>query len=392
LNQLDHWLLPDGVEDLLPTTAAKLELARQNLLSLFSRWGYDYVMPPKLEFIDSLLTGTGKDLDLQTVKVIDQISGRLMGLPADITPQVARMDAHSIGGEGVSRLCYAGSVVRARPKGFVGSRTPIKVGAELFGDAEPESDLEIVSLMVGSLAALGLLDVQLELGDVSLFRTLIEKAQLDEDTRDEIFALIQKKANHALAQATQRNIDDPGLANTINRLPLLCGDLSVLDEASELFVGHSDLLDGVERLRQLSRGLLNRYPNLRISIDLSELRGFNYHTGTVFSAYDAGSGQLVARGGRYDNVGELFGRSRPATGFDIEISTLVDLLPEPDTGAWVVVNRSQGADQSQQTLALWTKIESLRAEGYRVIEGEPPVGIEGYQLVLDANEWVLKAL
>jgi len=315
-----------------------------------------------------------------------------MGLPADITPQVARMDAHSIGGEGVSRLCYAGSVVRARPEGFVGSRTPIKVGAELFGDAEPKSDLEIVSLMVGSLAALGLLDVQLELGDVSLFRTLIEKAQLDEDTRDEIFALIQKKANHALAQATQRNIDDPGLANTINRLPLLCGDLSVLDEASELFVGHSDLLDGVERLRQLSRGLLNRYPNLRISIDLSELRGFNYHTGAVFSAYDAGSGQLVARGGRYDNVGELFGRSRPATGFDIEISTLVDLLPEPDTGAWVVVNRSQGADQSQQTLALWTKIESLRAEGYRVIEGEPPVGIEGYQLVLDANEWVLKAL
>jgi len=190
LNQLDHWLLPDGVEDLLPSTAAKLELARQNLLSLFSRWGYDYVMPPKLEFIDSLLTGTGKDLDLQTVKVIDQISGRLMGLPADITPQVARMDAHSIGGEGVSRLCYAGSVVRARPEGFVGSRTPIKVGAELFGDAEPKSDLEIVSLMVGSLLALGLSDVQLELGDVSLFRTLIDKAQLDEDTRDEIFALI----------------------------------------------------------------------------------------------------------------------------------------------------------------------------------------------------------
>lgn len=392
MNQLDHWLLPDGVEDLLPTTAAKLELARQSLLSLFSRWGYDYVMPPKLEFIDSLLTGTGKDLDLQTVKVIDQISGRLMGLPADITPQVARMDAHSIGGEGVSRLCYAGSVVRARPEGFVGSRTPIKVGAELFGDAEPKSDLEIVSLMVGSLLALGLSDVQLELGDVSLFRTLIDKAQLDEDTRDEIFALIQKKANHALAQATQRNIQDPGLADTINRLPLLCGDFSVLDEASELFAEHSDLLDGVERLRQLSHGLLNRYPNLRISIDLSELRGFNYHTGAVFSAYDAGSGQLVARGGRYDNVGELFGRSRPATGFDIEISSLVDLLPEPDTGAWVVVNRSQGADHPEQTLALWTKIESLRAEGYRVIEGEPPVGIEGYQLVLDANEWVLRAL
>jgi ATP phosphoribosyltransferase regulatory subunit len=173
---------------------------------------------------------------------------------------------------------------------------------------------------------------------------------------------------------------------------LLCGDLSVLDEASELFVEHSDLLDGVERLRQLSLGLLNRYPNLRISIDLSELRGFNYHTGAVFSAYDAGSGQLVARGGRYDNVGELFGRSRPATGFDIEISSLVDLLPEPDTGAWVVVNRSQGADHPEQTQALWIKIESLRAEGYRVIEGEPPVGIEGYQLVLDANEWVLRAL
>ena len=391
MNQLDHWLLPDGVEDLLPTTAAKLEWARQKLLHLFSSWGYDYVMPPKLEFIDSLLTGTGKDLDLQTVKVIDQISGRLMGLPADITPQVARIDAHSMGGEGVSRLCYAGSVVRARPEGFIGSRTPIKVGAELFGDAEPKSDLEIVSLMVSSLEALGLTEIHVELGDVSIFRRLMDRAHLDGATKDEIFELIQKKANHSLASATQLKIDDASLAEKINRLPSLCGDLTVLEEAKVLFSDQTELLDSVARLRKLSTGLLNRYPNLKISVDLSELRGFNYHTGAVFAAYDAMSGQIVSRGGRYDNVGELFGRSRPATGFDIEISNLVDLLPASESQPRVVISRSESADEQIQSSMLWSKIEALRAEGYRVIEGKPPAGFAGYQLVFDANEWVLKA-
>ena len=269
MNQLDHWLLPDGVEDLLPPTAGKLEAARQTLIRVFTSWGFDYVIPPKLEFIDSLLTGTGKDLDLQTIKVIDQLSGRLMGLPADITPQVARIDAHSLPSEGVNRLCYAGSVVRSRPEGFVGARVPIKAGAELFGDRSIEADFEIMSLMISSLHSLGLDDIHVELGDVSVYRTLIEQAALDSSVGDEIFGLIQKKARQALVQSTKAWVKDRDLADRINALPDLCGSANVLDDAKQIFAGDSVALSAVERLRALIERLSSRFPTLTLSIDLS---------------------------------------------------------------------------------------------------------------------------
>ncbi len=303
MNQSDHWLLPDGVEDLLPPTAGKLEAAREILIRVFTSWGFDYVMPPKLEFIDSLLTGTGKDLDLQTIKVIDQLSGRLMGLPADITPQVARIDAHSLPSEGVNRFCYAGSVVRSRPEGFVGARVPIKAGAELFGDRSIEADFEIMSLMISSLHSLGLDDIHVELGDVSVYRTLIEQAALDSSVGDEIFGLIQKKARQALVQSTTAWVKDRDLADRINALPDLCGSANVLVDAKQIFAGDSVALSAVERLRALIDRLSSRFPTLTLSIDLSELRGFSYHTGVGFAAYHNGSGRLMARGGRYDNVG-----------------------------------------------------------------------------------------
>ena len=389
MNQLDHWLLPDGVEDLLPPTAGKLEAAREILIRVFTSWGFDYVMPPKLEFIDSLLTGTGKDLDLQTIKVIDQLSGRLMGLPADITPQVARIDAHSLPSEGVNRLCYAGSVVRSRPEGFVGARVPIKAGAELFGDRSIEADFEIMSLMISSLHSLGLDDIHVELGDVSVYRTLIEQAALDSSVGDEIFGLIQKKARQALVQSTTAWVKDRDLADRINALPDLCGSANVLVDAKQIFAGDSVALSAVERLRALIERLSSRFPTLTLSIDLSELRGFSYHTGVGFAAYHNGSGRLMARGGRYDNVGELFGRARPATGFDIELSSLLDQLPSTETDPLVDVDT---VDQPTKEIeaALWEKLAALRSEGYRVIEGES-VGKQALKrLQFDGSKWVLE--
>ena len=389
MNQLDHWLLPDGVEDLLPPTAGKLEAAREILIRVFTSWGFDYVMPPKLEFIDSLLTGTGKDLDLQTIKVIDQLSGRLMGLPADITPQVARIDAHSLPSEGVNRLCYAGSVVRSRPEGFVGARVPIKAGAELFGDRSIEADFEIMSLMISSLHSLGLDDIHVELGDVSVYRTLIEQAALDSSVGDEIFGLIQKKARQALVQSTKAWVKDRDLAGRINALPDLCGSANVLDDAEQIFAGDSVALNAVERLRALIERLSSRFPTLTLSIDLSELRGFSYHTGVGFAAYHNGSGRLMARGGRYDNVGELFGRARPATGFDIELSSLLDQLPSTETEPLVDVDT---VDQPTKAIeaVLWEKLAALRSEGYRVIEGES-VGKQALKrLQFDGSKWVLE--
>ena len=389
MNQLDHWLLPDGVEDLLPPTAGKLEAAREILIRVFTSWGFDYVMPPKLEFIDSLLTGTGKDLDLQTIKVIDQLSGRLMGLPADITPQVARIDAHSLPSEGVNRLCYAGSVVRSRPEGFVGARVPIKAGAELFGDRSIEADFEIMSLMISSLHSLGLDDIHVELGDVSVYRTLIEQAALDSSLGDEIFGLIQKKARQALVQSTTAWVKDRDIADRINALPDLCGSANVLVDAKQIFAGDSVALSAVERLRALIERLSSRFPTLTLSIDLSELRGFSYHTGVGFAAYHNGSGRLMARGGRYDNVGELFGRARPATGFDIELSSLLDQLPSTETDPLVDVDT---VDQPTKEIeaALWEKLAALRSEGYRVIEGES-VGKQALKrLQFDGSKWVLE--
>ncbi len=389
MNQLDHWLLPDGVEDLLPPTAGKLEAAREILIRVFTSWGFDYVMPPKLEFIDSLLTGTGKDLDLQTIKVIDQLSGRLMGLPADITPQVARIDAHSLPSEGVNRFCYAGSVVRSRPEGFVGARVPIKAGAELFGDSSIEADFEIISLMISSLHSLGLDDIHVELGDVSVYRTLIEQAALDSSVGDEIFGLIQKKARQALVQSTTAWVKDRDLADRINALPDLCGSANVLVDAKQIFAGDSVALSAVERLRALIDRLSSRFPTLTLSIDLSELRGFSYHTGVGFAAYHNGSGRLMARGGRYDNVGELFGRARPATGFDIELSSLLDQLPSTETDPLVDVDT---VDQPTKEIeaALWEKLAALRSEGYRVIEGES-VGKQALKrLQFDGSKWVLE--
>ena len=383
---IEHWLLPDGVEDILPETALKIEHGRRSLIDLFGRWGYEHVMPAKLEFLESLLTGTGRDLDLKTFKVIDQLSGRMMGLPADLTPQVARIDAHSLGQEGPTRLCYADFVLHSRPDHMLASRNTLKVGAEYFGDASLQADIEIISLMLSGLESLDLGMIQLELGDVSFFRALVAEAQLDPAQERAVFDLVQNKAKDELsATITGYGVSEP-LAALIAELPMLSGDSKTLQSARRLLSDRPLLLDALDHLTLLSAQIAERYPSVVLSFDLSELRGLHYHTGLVFSVFLPDSGQVVAKGGRYDNIGAVFGRARPATGFDVELLTIADRLPSPPVGQRVSVVRHEAGDLA----ALWQITEDLRQTGVQVIEGALMPRAGDQELVWIEGAWQVR--
>ena len=383
---IEHWLLPDGVEDILPETALKIEHGRRSLIDLFGRWGYEHVMPAKLEFLESLLTGTGRDLDLKTFKVIDQLSGRMMGLPADLTPQVARIDAHSLGREGPTRLCYADFVLHSRPDHMLASRNPLKVGAEYFGDASLQADIEIISLMLSGLESLDLGMIQLELGDVSFFRALVAEAQLDPAQERAVFDLVQNKAKDELSATITGYGVSESLAALIAELPMLSGDSKTLQSARRLLSDRPLLLDALDHLTLLSAQIAERYPSVVLSFDLSELRGLHYHTGLVFSVFLPDSGQVVAKGGRYDNIGAVFGRARPATGFDVELLTIADRLPSPPVGQRVSVVRHEAGDLA----ALWQITEDLRQTGVQVIEGALMPRAGDQELVWIEGAWQVR--
>jgi len=383
---IEHWLLPDGVEDVLPETARKIEYARRSLIDLFGQWGYRHVMPAKLEFLESLLTGTGRDLDLKTFKVIDQLSGRMMGLPADLTPQVARIDAHSLGQEGPTRLCYADFVLHSRPDHMLASRNPLKVGAELFGDASSGADTEIISLMLAGLEALKLGAVQLELGDVSLFRALLSEAGLTPSQEAEVFELTQNKARDELSILVKRyGVADP-LAQLIAELPMLSGGTEALLAAQQWLKDWPTLLKAIAHLQSLSEQIAARFPEVQLSFDLSELRGLHYHTGLVFSVFLPDSGRVIAKGGRYDNIGAVFGRARPATGFDVELLTIADRLQSPPLNRRVRVVSEPAADQSE----LWQVCDALRRDGFEVVEGKSIENADDQVLVWLDGAWQLK--
>jgi len=384
---VDRWLLPDGVEDILPTQAAELELIRRRLLDLYASWGYQYVIPPMVEFLESLLTGSGRDLDLKTFKVIDLVSGRTMGIRADLTPQVARIDAHSLNRSGAARLCYAGTVLHSKADNMLVSRTPVKVGAELFGESNRDGDLEIVSLMIESFRTLGIEGVHLELGDVSIFHQLVGLAGLGEQAQEELFALVQRKAFAELSQAIGRLEIEELLGNLLRQLPSLCGDSSVLAKSKDLFSDYPSILDRLENLEWLVEGLLSRFPDIKIYCDLSELRGYNYHTGIVFAAYVGHSGQALAKGGRYDHIGEVFGRRRGATGFDVVLNGLSG-SPEltPDKKKTVIALKNNEATEQSR----WEKVQSLREQGYIVIESGDLLEEFDFELVYESTEWHLR--
>lgn len=362
---VDRWLLPDGIEEILPPEAASIEIARRRVLELFQQWGYEFVVTPHVEFLESLLTAAGQDLELRTFKVTDPLSGRLMGFRADITPQVARMDAHALHREGPSRLCYAGSVLHSRPRALSTSRSPIQIGAELYGAKDTAGDLEIISLMLGVLELAQIPDVHMDLGHVGIYRGLCEAAGLSGAAEEALFDALQRKAVDEVITLTQELPAPYG--DMLRSLVELCGGRQALEAARQrLAEAPPAVVSALGALCSLADTLAQRFPDVPLYFDLGELRGYHYHTGVVFAAFVPGSGQAIAQGGRYDNIGANFGRARPATGFSTDLKTLVMLgqaeMTEPLTGIWA----PHGEDAQ-----LWNAIRQLRSGGERVVQALP---------------------
>lgn len=359
----DRWLLPDGVEEILPAQAKPIELLRRQLLDLYATWGYDLVIPPLLEYTDSLLTGLGRDLNLLTFKVTDQLTGRTLGIRADITPQTARIDAHSMNIEGANRLCYAGNVVHTKPKSPLATRTPMQVGLEFYGEAGITADIEVVSLLLESLRVAGLPRLHIDLGHVGVYRALAACAKLDETQEDEFFDLLQRKAMTEIRAWITAKVSDPVCAKLLLALPGLAGNIDVLAKARDLFAAIPDALAAVAQLQQVADVISQRYPEAELYFDLGEVRGYHYLTGLVFAAFAPGLGNPIASGGRYDHIGEVFGRARPATGFALDICAIskLNLWPAAPATAIAVIDNGD--------IRQWQAVQALRAQGEQVIYG-----------------------
>jgi ATP phosphoribosyltransferase regulatory subunit len=389
----DRWLLPDGVEDILPERAARIEAVRRRLTDLYKRWGYELVIPPLLEYTDSLLIGLGRDLDLMTFKVTDQLSGRTMGIRADITPQIARIDAHSYQRNGVSRLCYAGHVLHTKPQPPLATRSPIQSGVELHGEPGLAADVEVVSLLLASLQEVGLASLNIDLGHVGIYRGLAEAAGLDDTQEQAFFDLLQNKAVTEIAAWVEVNIADAKMAAIFNALPQLAGGRSVLADARELLAeAPAVVLNAIDELEQVADVVSQRYPQARLYFDLSELRGYNYHTGIVFAAFADGYGAALANGGRYDSVGEVFGNARPASGFGVDLTAIEGLLgAEQDRPKGIFAAASSDTGQ-------WQAIDELRAQGEIVVCGFERQShsdmsiVCDRELVLDTGEYRVQSL
>lgn len=380
-----RWVLPESIEDVLPAEARRIESLRRALLDSFESYGYQLVVPPLLEYLDSLLTGSGRDLDLSTFKLVDQASGRMMGLRADITPQVARIDAHLLNRRGVARLCYCGSVLHTLPRMLLGTREPLQLGAEIYGHAGLEADTEIVRLLAGSLVIAGIPASRIDVSHVGLFRALLAQAGLASDLEEELFALLQAKDLPGL-RARLADVAEP-VRVALLALPELYGDAQVLDEAAARLPQTPEVVAALADLRGLAGSLVD----LPISFDLADLRGFNYHSGVVFAAYCDGHPAAVALGGRYDRVGKAFGRGRAATGFSLDLRELARLVDWP-------VQRKAVLAPAQSSPALQEAVAALRSNGEIVMQALP--GHEGTwaeagcdrQLVLRGARWCVEPI
>lgn len=380
----NHWLLPENIADVLPSEARKIEELRRRMLDLFRTYGYELVMPPMLEYLESLLTGTGHDLDLRTFKLVDQLSGRTMGLRADITPQVARIDAHLLNRPGVTRLCYAGNVLHARPAGFHATREPIQVGAEIYGHAGLEADVEIQNLMLAALQAAGLGDVRLDLCHAGIVAAVLDGVPSARRNGQALFDALENKDVPGLRELTV------GLPETereaLLALPTLYGGIDVIDKARAVLPASPAIGRALDELAFLSAEVRGA----TVNIDLADLRGYHYHSGVMFAAYVAGLPNYVARGGRYDKVGEAFGRARPATGFSLDLREVAALSP-------VEVRALAIFAPWDPDPALRTAIAALREGGEIVIQSLPGHTHEldefncDRQLVRDGGRWVVVA-
>lgn len=394
MNSVEKWLLPEGVEEILPDEAHVLETFRRGILDLYRSWGYQLVMTPFVEYLDSLLVGTSHDLDLHTFKVTDQLSGRMMGIRADMTPQVARIDAHCLNRNGPVRLCYADSVLHTRPRGLLTSRVPFRVGAELFGHAGVEADVELICLMLETLRLADIRNIHLVLGHVGIFRTLVAEAQLDEDVEATLFDLVQRKAYAEIDSLLQAAVDNSKLRQMLYHVTRLSGDAETLDHALQVFAdAPAAVRSELAELEAIASGVNRQAADVTLCFDLCELRGYEYHTGIVFAAYTPENGRAVAKGGRYDDIGEVFGRARPASGFDCDLKVLSRLTHK-------TFRRPSGILAPMTTDAELPKlISELRGAGETVIvnfSSDQPGVDDGIELGCDryltrqSGKWVVK--
>jgi ATP phosphoribosyltransferase regulatory subunit len=361
MSQKDRWLLPEGIDELMPPEAIQLEMLRRKLIDSMQGWGYQLVFPPLVEYLDSLLTGTGKALDIQTFKLTDQMSGRLMGIRADMTPQVARIAAHNLREQqGVIRLCYIGNVLHTLPDGQGTSRNPIQLGAEIYGHAGPESDMEIVQLMIETLGDIP--DLLLDMGHVGIYRGLADSAGLNAEQEQALFSALQRKSTADVsALLTQYQ-----LSTTEHEMFLalaeLNGGIEVLGKAQQVLKdAPMAVKEALSTLTAIVNMVNQRLPHLAINIDLAELRGYHYHTGVVFAAYQSGTAHAIAMGGRYDDIGEDFGQAQPATGFSLDLKTLVNqLTTEVQSRLPIAVTWTD--DEQQHKM-----VQQLRSQGEVVV-------------------------
>ena len=358
-----RWLLPDGIDELLPEQAAAVEALRRALLDDCAGWGYRYVIPPLVEFTDSLLVGLGADLDVLTCKFSDRISGRTLGVRADITPQVARIDAHSLAEAGVTRLCYAGSTLHSTPQSVLSGRSPIQLGAELYGCADIAADLEVIDLMLTLLERADTVEqhgpVTLDVGHVGVYEAVLSDAGIDAEVADAVFDALQRKSLPDLEAVFAGEQSE--LQTLLVTLVNLHGGVDVLDRARDSLEGIPDAQSALDQLEQVVATVAASHPDVAVYIDLAELRGFRYHTGLVFAAYLEGFGTAVAKGGRYDNVGAVFGRNRPATGFAFDLKALTAASGH-QSGAESLISAPESNDPK-----LEARIRELRAAGRTVV-------------------------
>jgi ATP phosphoribosyltransferase regulatory subunit len=388
----ERWRLPDGIDEVLPPEAARIETLRRRLLDLYASWGYELVIPPFIDYLDSLLTGTGRDLDLKTFKLTDQVSGRLLGIRADMTPQVARIDAHRLRRDAPTRLCYLGTVLHTRSDGFAGSRAPFQIGAEVFGHDGVESDVEILRLLVATLEAAGVDNAYVDLGHVGIFRALARQAGLDRAGEMALFDALQRKAIPEIHEL----IDGAGVAAAVGdmllALPELNGDDALVRAGSVLAAADAPVQAALDRLRRVAEEAARWLPGLSVHFDLAELRGYHYKTGIVFAAFVPGWGLEIGRGGRYDNIGDVFGRSRPAVGFSTDLKGLVSQGRAPDAAT----------ERQPPVLAPWrsepaltAEVERLRRAGrcvrYRLADAAGSDDGAGMDLLVqDGERWILQ--
>jgi len=384
---MNRWLLPEDIADVLPAQARKVETLRRAILDLYQSYGYELVAPPILEFLDSLLTGTGSDLNLQTFKLVDQMSGRTLGLRADITPQVARIDAHLLNRAGVTRLCYAGSVAHARTPVGSSSREDLQLGAEIYGCAGWEADFEAMTLLLKTLSIAGLEKVYLDLSHAGILTGILADQNLDREAIENLYALLQTKDRPRLSKWA-----DCLPAKTAQALMALtelngpCTD--VLAKAKKALPKHAAIDQALIDLESLVAAVSSS-SGLELSIDLADLRGYQYHSGVMFAVYVEKLPQPIARGGRYDHVGQAFGRSRPATGFSLDLLTLASLSPLKVRKLAIVAPWLEDASLSKT-------IAALRESGEVVIQvmaGEKVEAAEyecDRELIKQGNSWEVK--